>query len=604
MIRDITASDLRTKYRQYFEERGHAAIPSASLIPENDPSVLFTTAGMHPLVPYLMGQPHPAGRRLVNCQKCIRTSDIDEVGDTTHLTFFEMLGNWSLGDYFKQESIGWSYTFLTRPDLLGIPPERIFVSVFAGDEHAPRDTEAAAIWQSLGIPLERISFLAAEHNWWAAGETGPCGPDTEIFIDTTGVPCPRGGECIAGVCKCGRFVEIWNNVFMAYERTPDGRVLRLPTHNVDTGMGVERTLAILNGAASVYETTDFLPIVQRLIAAAGKTSEAVSASERDTRALRVISDHLRTAVFILGDPRGMSPSNHGQGYVLRRLIRRAARYSEQFGLDPHRWADAHTTVIETYAEYYPELRANATRVDEELHREIERFQKSLAKGSRILEGEIATLLGSGARTLPGQVAFRMFDTFGFPIELTREMAAEKGLEVDLDGFHVCFEEHRAKSRTERAASGLADQSAESVRYHTATHLLQAALRQVLGPHVQQKGSHITSERMRFDFSHPKAMTREEIAATETLVQQTIDRGIEVTSRVMPYHEAMASGAIGLFDDRYGNEVSVYTIGDVSKELCSGPHVANTREIGRFTIEKEQAVGAGVRRIRARIQSSV
>ena len=604
MIRDITASDLRTKYRQYFAERGHAAIPSASLIPENDPSVLFTTAGMHPLVPYLMGQPHPAGRRLVNCQKCIRTSDIDEVGDTTHLTFFEMLGNWSLGDYFKQESIGWSYTFLTRPDLLGIPPERIFVSVFAGDEHAPRDTEAAAIWQSLGIPLERISFLAAEHNWWAAGETGPCGPDTEIFIDTTGVPCPRGGECIAGVCKCGRFVEIWNNVFMAYERTPDGRVLRLPTHNVDTGMGVERTLAILNGAASVYETTDFLPIVQRLIAAAGKTSEAVSASERDTRALRVISDHLRTAVFILGDPRGMSPSNHGQGYVLRRLIRRAARYSEQFGLDPHRWADAHTTVIETYAEYYPELRANATRVDEELHREIERFQKSLAKGSRILEGEIATLLGSGARTLPGQVAFRMFDTFGFPIELTREMAAEKGLEVDLDGFHVCFEEHRAKSRTERAASGLADQSAESVRYHTATHLLQAALRQVLGPHVQQKGSHITSERMRFDFSHPKAMTREEIAATETLVQQTIDRGIEVSSRVMPYHEAMASGAIGLFDDRYGNEVSVYTIGDVSKELCSGPHVANTREIGRFTIEKEQAVGAGVRRIRARIQSSV
>jgi len=604
VIRDITASDLRTKYRQYFAERGHAAIPSASLIPENDPSVLFTTAGMHPLVPYLMGQPHPAGRRLVNCQKCIRTSDIDEVGDTTHLTFFEMLGNWSLGDYFKQESIGWSYTFLTRADLLGIPPERIFVSVFAGDEHAPRDTEAAAIWQSLGIPLERISFLAAEHNWWAAGETGPCGPDTEIFIDTTGVPCPRGGECIAGVCKCGRFVEIWNNVFMAYERTPDGRVLRLPTHNVDTGMGVERTLAILNGAASVYETTDFLPIVQRLIAAAGKTSEAVSASERDTRALRVISDHLRTAVFILGDPRGMSPSNHGQGYVLRRLIRRAARYSEQFGLDPHRWADAHTTVIETYEEYYPELRANATRVDEELHREIERFQKSLAKGSRILEGEIATLLGSGARTLPGQVAFRMFDTFGFPIELTREMAAEKGLEVDLDGFHVCFEEHRAKSRTERAASGLADQSAESVRYHTATHLLQAALRQVLGPHVQQKGSHITSERMRFDFSHPKAMTREEIAATETLVQQTIDRGIEVTSRVMPYHEAMASGAIGLFDDRYGNEVSVYTIGDVSKELCSGPHVANTREIGRFTIEKEQAVGAGVRRIRARIQSSV
>jgi alanyl-tRNA synthetase len=600
MMRSITASQLRTMYRQFFEERGHAVIPSASLIPENDPSVLFTTAGMHPLVPYLMGQRHPAGTRLVNCQKCVRTGDIEEVGDSTHLTFFEMLGNWSLGDYFKEESIGWSYEFLTRPDLLGIAPGKLYVSVFAGDENAPRDAEAADIWQSLGVPLERISFLSAEHNWWAAGDTGPCGPDTEIFVDTTGTPCARGAACIAGVCKCGRFFEIWNNVFMAYERLPDGQVRRLPKQNVDTGMGLERTLAVLNGVASVYETTDFQPVVDQLVAAAATTHAAVAASAEGTRALRVIADHLRTSVFILGDQRGVAPSNHGQGYVLRRLIRRAARFSERFGLDAHRWADVSASVIATYEAFYPELRANATRVDEELHREIDRFQKTLAKGTRMLEAEISALLSGGERTLPGQIAFRMFDTFGFPIELTQEAAGEKGLTVDLDDFRARFEAHRAKSRTERAASGLADQSVESVRYHTATHLLHAALRRVLGPHVQQKGSHITSERMRFDFSHPKAMSKEEIAAAEKLVQEAIDLGIDVISEVMPYEEARKTGAIGLFDDRYGNEVSVYTIGGVSKELCSGPHVANTREIGQFKIEKEQAVGAGVRRIRATV----
>jgi len=586
-------------YREFFAERGHAVIPSASLIPENDPSVLFTTAGMHPLVPYLMGQPHPAGTRLVNCQKCVRTGDIEEVGDSTHLTFFEMLGNWSLGDYFKRESIGWSYEFLTRPDLLGIAPETLCVSVFAGDEHAPRDTEAADIWQSLGVPIERVSFLSAEHNWWSVGDTGPCGPDTEIFVDTTGTPCARGAACVAGVCKCGRFFEIWNNVFMAYERMSDGQVRQLPKQNVDTGMGVERTLAVLNGVASVYETSDFLPIVDQLLAAAGTTREAAVSAE-GTKALRVLADHLRTAVFILGDHRGVVPSKEGQGYVLRRLIRRAARFSERFGLDAHRWADVSKNAIATYESFYPELRANATRVHEELHREIDRFQNTLAKGTRMLEGEIAALLGRGERTLPGHVAFRMFDTFGFPIELTQEAAGEKGLTVDLDDFRSRFEEHRAKSRTERAASGLADQSAESVRYHTATHLLHAALRRVLGLHVQQKGSHITSERMRFDFSHAKAMTKEEIAAVEQLVQDAIDSGIDVTSEVMPYEEAKKTGAIGLFDDRYSHEVSVYTIGGVSKELCSGPHVANTREIGRFKIDKEQAVGAGVRRIRATV----
>lgn len=603
MIRPITAEELRTKYRLFFEERGHAAIPSASLIPENDPSVLFTTAGMHPLVPYLLGQPHPAGKRLVNCQKCIRTTDIEEVGDSSHLTFFEMLGNWSLGDYFKQESITWSHEFLTRPEMLGIPAGRLYVSVFAGDENAPRDDEAVAVWRSLGIPPERISYLSAEHNWWAAGETGPCGPDTEIFVDTTGRPCPRGAECIAGLCKCGRFFEIWNNVFMTYERDADGTVTRLPAHNVDTGMGVERTVAVLNGAASVYETTDFLPIVGQLLDAAGKSRDQVAASQAETRALRVVADHLRTAVFILGDQRGVAPSNQGQGYVLRRLIRRAVRFSDQLGLDPYRWADLYRTVVETYGGFYPELQANDTRIREELHREIDRFRKALGKGTRLLEGEIAGLRQSGERVLPGQIAFRMFDTFGFPIELTQELAAEQGLTVDLDDFRARFEDHRARSRTERAASGLADLSPESIRYHTATHLLHAALRRVLGAHVAQKGSHITSERLRFDFSHPKAMTPEEIAAVEKLVQEAIDRGIAVTSETMPYPDAMTSGAIGLFDDRYGTEVSVYTIGDVSKELCSGPHVSNTREIGRFRIEKEQAVAAGVRRIRAKVSDA-
>jgi alanyl-tRNA synthetase len=365
-------------------------------------------------------------------------------------------------------------------------------------------------------------------------------------------------------------------------------------------MGVERTLAVLNGAGSVYDTTDFLSITGTLVAAAGKTADAVATSDRDTRALRVMSDHLRTAVFILGDPRAVAPSNHGQGYILRRLVRRAVRFSQQFGLDPRAWAGAHRTVVETYEGFYPELRSHIRRIDEELHREIDRFQTTLTRGTRLLEHEMASLARARERQLPGHVAFRMFDTFGFPIELTQELAAEQGFAVDLDDFHSRFEEHRRKSRTERAASGLVDTSPQSIRYHTATHLLHAALRKILGPHVQQKGSHITSERLRFDFSHPKAMTKEEIAAVEKLVQESIDRALDVTSEVMPYPAAMKTGALGLFDDRYGTEVSVYTIGDVSKELCSGPHVSNTREIGRFRLEKEQAVGAGVRRIRATV----
>jgi alanyl-tRNA synthetase len=596
-IAPITADELRSKYIEFFKERGHAVIPSGSLIPENDPSVLFTTAGMHPLVPYLLGRPHPSGKRLVDYQKCVRTNDIEEVGDTTHLTFFEMLGNWSLGDYFKQDSIRWSYEFLTRPDCLNIPAELLHVSVFAGDANAPRDEEAAAIWRSLGIPEERISYLSAEHNWWATGEEGPCGPDTEIFVDVTRRPCELGAECVAGLCKCGRFFEIWNNVFMSYNRS-GGVTTPLPTNNVDTGMGLERTLAVLNGAESVFETSGFRPIVRALVGVSGYSHEEIAADERLLKALRVVSDHLRTAVFILGDERAVSPSNQGQGYVLRRLIRRAIRFCGILKIDAGRWAEAAQVVIENYGDAYPELRANESRVHKELQLERERFQQALGKGTRLLEHEMERLKAAGESTLPGDFAFRLYDTYGFPVEFTQELSGEHGIGVDLQDFHSRFEEHRARSRAEAARSGLADLSDESIRYHTATHLLHAALRKVLGEHVQQKGSNITRERLRFDFSHPRPMTKEEIEATERMVQDAIDRAIPVTSEVMKYTEAVKSGALGLFEDRYGNDVSIYTVGDVSKEVCTGPHVTNTGEIGRFKIVKEQSSSAGVRRIRA------
>ncbi|HEU4507279.1 MAG TPA: alanine--tRNA ligase, partial [Pyrinomonadaceae bacterium] len=536
----LTADDLRTKYLEFFKERGHAVIPSASLIPENDPSVLFTTAGMHPLVPYLVGRPHPAGKRLVGYQKCVRTNDIEEVGDSSHLTFFEMLGNWSLGDYFKKESISWSYEFLTRPDCLNLPADRIYVSVFAGDENAPRDEEAAAIWRSLGIPDERIVFLSAEHNWWAAGEEGPCGPDTEIFIDVTQQPCERGKECIAGVCGCGRFFEIWNNVFMSYNRS-NGVTTPLPNNNVDTGMGLERTLAVLNGVDTVFETSGFQPIVQALIAVSEYSNDEMNRDTRLLKGLRVISDHLRTAVFILGDEKAVTPSNQGQGYVLRRLIRRAIRFCGILKIPAEKWAEVAAVVVDNYGEAYPELRSNSDRIHKELSLERERFQQALGKGTRLLEQEIEKLKSAGVDRLPGDFAFRLYDTYGFPIEFTRELASENGIDVDLQDFRDRFEEHRAKSKTEAARSGLADLSEESIRYHTATHLLHTALRKVLGEHVQQKGSNITRQRLRFDFTHPRPMTPEEIAQTEQLVQSAIDRELPVTSEVMKYTDAVKSG---------------------------------------------------------------
>jgi alanyl-tRNA synthetase len=595
----LTADKLRTMYLSFFVERGHAAIPSASLVPSDDPTVLFTTAGMHPLVPYLLGQPHPSGDRLVDYQKCVRTDDIDEVGDATHVTFFEMLGNWSLGAYFKQESISWSYQFLTGTDYLGIPHDRLWVTVFAGDENAPRDEEAAAIWRSLGIDGRRIVYLGAEHNWWAAGPEGPCGPDTEIFVDTRGVPCPDEDperECLPGLCGHERFFEVWNNVFMTFERR-GGELRDLPKRNVDTGMGLERTLAVLNRVDSVYETHPLVEVKQALVDRLDASGTS-SPQERE-RMVRILTDHLRTSVFMLGDQNPVEPSNQGRGYVLRRLIRRAARVCHQVGLEASAWADASKEVVRAYGPTYPELEKRSAEITEQLIAELSRFQRTLARGTARIEKELARLRERDLRVLPGDVAFQLYETYGFPVELTRELAAEDGVEVDLEGYRRSEERHREASKSVvQAAGGLMDDSEESVRYHTATHLLHAALRRVLGTHVFQRGSNITRERLRFDFSHPAPMTREEIAAVEALVQEWIDAGVPVEREVLSQDEARREGAIGLFDEHYSGLVSVYRIGDKSLEFCGGPHVLNTAELGRFHIVKEQSVGAGLRRIRA------
>jgi alanyl-tRNA synthetase len=600
VFNSLSGDELRRKYVEFFRQRGHVAIPSASLIPDNDPTVLFTTAGMHPLIPYLLGQDHPSGTRLVDYQKCVRTNDIEEVGDLTHLTLFEMLGNWSLGDYFKDESIKWSFEFLTRKDCLGIPADRVWVTVFAGTERIPRDDYSAGVWQSLGIAPDRIIYLGEEHNWWATGDEGPCGPDTEIFIDMTGEPCDNGSECLPGLCNCGRFFEIWNNVFMTYRRSA-GQLYDLPKKNVDTGMGLERTLAALNGVESVYDTSVFKPLVTALIAQAKFDEATIRRDEKLTRALRVLADHMRTSVFILGDEKIVTPSNQGQGYVLRRLIRRAIRFCSELGIAPATWEQNSDIVVEMFRDAYPEIGRNRDRVVRELALERGRFERTLEKGTQILQKEIGALKTSGRRELSGETAFHLYDTYGFPIEFTSELAAEHGISIDLDGYARQAEQHRERSRSEAAKSGLADTSEESIRYHTATHLLHAALRDVLGAGVQQMGSNITRERMRFDFSYPRAMSKEQVDKVESLVQSWIDADLPVTSSHMSKDDAMKSGAIGLFQDRYGGDVTVYQIGDVSRELCGGPHVQNTAEIGRFKIQKEQSSSAGVRRIRAKIE---
>ena len=589
-----TAKELRSLFLKFFEEKGHAVIPSASVIPENDPTVLFTTAGMHPLVPYLMGQKHPMGVRLTNVQKCIRTGDIDEVGDASHCTFFEMLGNWSLGDYFKKEAIGWSWEFLTDPKWLGLDPERLAFSVFEGDEHAPRDEEAAQIWRDLGVKDERIFYLPAENNWWGpAGVTGPCGPDTEMFVITDQEPC--GPDC-SPACDCGRYLEIWNDVFMQYDKQPDGNYLPLKQKNVDTGMGLERTISVLTGAKTVYETDLF----QDIIAKIGELSTRTYGEDTEiTRSFRIIADHLRTATMIMGDVRGVTPSNVDQGYVLRRLIRRAVRHGMSIGLPENATAEIGQVVINQYSDAYPGLKEREQHVLEQFRLEESRFQRTLKQGVREFE-KLVERLGEGT-VIDGVSAFKLYDTYGFPIEITTEMAAERGLPVDVEGFNERFKQHQATSQAgaeQRFKGGLADNSEETTKLHTATHLLHAALRKVLGEEVEQRGSNITAERLRFDFSFPRKMTKEEIAEVERLVNEAIEASVPVAIEEMMVQEAKEQGAIGLFESEYDERVKVYTIGDLSKEICGGPHVDNTGDLKSFKIQKEQSSSAGVRRIKA------
>ena len=592
----MTASELREMYLAFFREKGHSVISGSSLIPQDDPTVLFTTAGMHPLVPYLLGEPHPAGRRLVNCQKCIRTGDIDSVGDPSHLTFFEMLGNWSLGDYFKEDAIAWSYEFLTSPQYLGLDAASLHVTVFEGNEQVPRDDESIAIWQRLGIAESRILALPIGDNWWGpAGKTGPCGPDTEMFVDTGSPAC--GAACRPG-CSCGKYFEVWNDVFMQYNKRDDGSYDPLRQNNVDTGMGVERTVAMLAGRKTVFETDLFAGLIEAIADLSGR---AMDRDPQTTAAFRILADHLRSSVFILGDDNGVVPGNLGQGYVLRRLIRRSVRYAKQIGLKVGFAGLLAESVIAGYRDAYPELGQNRARIVTELGQEEERFERTLERGMAELDKVLGQLGGHGQTVLSGRVAFRLYDTYGFPLEFTEEILAERGLTVDREGFDKAFSKHKELSKQGADMAfkgGLADASAATTRLHTATHLLHQALRAVLGDHVQQKGSNITAERLRFDFSHPEQMTPQEIEQVETLVNDAIEKDLPVSVCVVSVKEAKASGALAFFSAKYDEQVKVYRVGEFSREVCGGPHVESTGELGRFRIVKEGSSSAGVRRIRA------
>jgi len=584
-----TRKELIKAYLEFFKGKKHAVIPGASLIPENDPTVLFTTAGMHPLVPFLLGQPHPSGKRLVNVQKCIRTGDIEEVGDTNHLTFFEMLGNWSLGDYFKKEAIEWSFEFLTEKKWLGLSADKLNVTVFAGDKDAPRDEESASIWQSLGIPKERIFYLPKADNWWGpAGLTGPCGPDTEMFIDNGQKACCK--ECKPG-CACGKYFEVWNDVFMQYNKTKEGKYDLLKQKNVDTGMGVERTIAMILGKKSVYETELFLPIMNHI----KKISRLKNFDEKHEKSARIIADHLKAATFILGD--GIVPSNLDRGYVLRRLIRKAIRHGRLLCINENFTKDIVDIVIDIYKSDYHELSTHAKTIREEIEKEEERFREVLENGLK----EFERIVKRTQKKISAKDAFDLYQSYGFPIEMTREMAKEKNLIVDEEGFEKEFEKHQELSRTATKGifrSGLADYSIETTKLHTATHLLAQALRDVLGNQIQQRGSNITAERLRFDFNFDRKLTDEELKKVEDIINRKIAEKLKVEREEMTVDEARKKGAQAVFAARYGEKVSVYSIGKYSKEICAGPHVINTSEIGHFKIIKEESVAAGIRRIKA------
>ena len=576
--------NLKDLYINYFVSKGHKQIPSAPVVPENDPSVLFNTAGMQPLIPYLMGQKHPYGTRLCDYQKCIRTNDLDNVGDSYHHTFFEMLGNWSLGDYFKEESIKMSFEFLTK--ILNIPIERLAVTVFAGNDILPFDEESFNLWKTLGIPEERIA-RTVEDNFWIAGETGPCGPDTEIFYFRSDDEIPSKFDT-----EDNRWVEIWNNVFMGYEKHEDKTLTELPNKNVDTGMGVERTAAILEGVNDNYESSIWKDIINAI--------EEVSnlPYKGNEKSMRIIADHIRTAVFILADPAGIKPSNTDQGYILRRLIRRAIRHAKKLNIDINsNWEEIIASkIMNQYENYYNEIKENKSVVLEGLKNEKIKFNRTLEKGLR----EFEKITKSG-NDIDGTTAFHLFDTYGFPIELTCELAQDKGLNVDIEGYKAKFKEHQELSRTASAGKfkgGLAGNGEIETKYHTATHLLNAALKLVVGPDVHQKGSNITAERMRFDFSCDHKLSDKEKTKAEEIVNTWIKEDLPVVVKEMTKEEAIKSGAECMFIEKYPDIVTVYFIGDVSKELCGGPHVKSTKELGKFRIVKEEASSAGVRRIKA------
>ena len=579
--------NLKDLYINYFVSKGHKQIPSAPVVPENDASVLFNTAGMQPLIPYLMGMAHPYGTRLCDYQKCIRTNDLDEVGDTYHHTFFEMLGNWSLGDYFKKDAITYSFEFLTK--VLNIPVERLGVTVFAGNDTIPFDEESKSIWLSLGIPEERIA-ATSEDNFWIAGETGPCGPDSEMFYWRSDDEIPKVFDP-----EDKRWVEIWNDVFMQYEKKADGTVIELPKKNVDTGMGVERTTAILEGVNDNYASSIWRDVIEKIEEISGKSYKD------DYFSMRIIADHIRTSVFILGDDAGVVPSNTDRGYILRRLIRRMIRHARKLNIDLN--SDFEVTlaelIINKYSKYYEELSKNKERIIDELTKEKVKFSKTLEKGLRVFEKETANL-----NKIDKDLAFKLYDTYGFPIELTCELAEEKNMEVDTEGFKEKFKEHQEKSRTASKGmfkGGLAGDSETETKYHTATHLLNAALKITVSEDVHQKGSNINNERMRFDFSCDHKLTPEEIKNTEDLVNKWIKEDLPVSVKEMTKEEAVKIGAEHMFIERYPDVVTVYFVGDVSKEICMGPHVKSTSEIGTFKIVKEEASSAGVRRIKAIIE---
>ena len=581
----MKAIEIRNKYLNYFKNHGHKIIPSAPLIPENDPSVLFTTAGMQPLVPYLLGEKHPEGTRLTDYQKCLRTNDIDEVGDNRHLTYFEMLGNWSLGDYFKEESIAMSFEFLTKE--LGIPVEKLSVTCFAGDEDAPRDNVTAECWKKAGIPEDRIYYYGKDDNWWIAGEEGPCGPDTEMFYDTGKPAC--GPDCQPS-CDCGKYVEIWNNVFMEYYKSKDGTYTKLKQHNVDTGLGLERMTMLLQGKETPFDTELFAPIMDKL-------QELAKADSIESR--RIVAEHLRASMMVIAD--GGRPSNIDRGYVLRKLIRRMSRHLNKLQIDLNELGNLIDLDIDILKEMYPELDKNRDTIKQVIIEEKDKFIKTLAHGEKEFEKYINKAKAENKNVIDGQTIFKLYETYGFPPEITADLAREQGFTIDNSEFDKLFKEHQAKSRLgseQKFKGGLAEQNEKTISYHTATHLLHKALQIVLGEHATQKGSNITTERLRFDFSHPEKMTKEQLKQVEDIVNEQIKRDLPVTCEEMTLEEAKKSGAMGLFENKYGEKVKVYTIGDFSKEICGGPHVTHTGELGHFKILKEESSSAGVRRIKA------